>query len=54
MDKEELIPHLFRNEFRKIIAVLCKAFGIEHISLAEDIAGNLSIRTGDLALSGNP
>lgn len=35
----ELIPHLFRTEFSKITAVLCKQFGIDHIGLAEDIAG---------------
>lgn len=34
----ELIPHLFRTEFTKIVAVLCKRFGIEHIEVAEDIA----------------
>lgn len=34
----ELIPHLFRTEFRKITAVLCKLFGIEHIEIAEDLA----------------
>ena len=34
----ELIPHLFRTEFSKITAVLCKLFGIEHIEIAEDIA----------------
>ncbi|MFI5188055.1 MAG: RNA polymerase sigma factor, partial [Chitinophagales bacterium] len=28
----------FRTEFRKITAVLCKLFGIEHIEVAEDIA----------------
>ena len=39
MSQHELIPHLFRTEFRKITAVLCKHFGIEHIQLAEDIAG---------------
>jgi RNA polymerase sigma factor (sigma-70 family) len=39
MHRQELIPHLFRTEFRKITAVLCKLFGIEHIELAEDIAG---------------
>jgi len=39
MDQQELIPHLFRTEFRKITAVLCKLFGIEHIEIAEDIAG---------------
>ena len=37
---QDLIPHLFRTEFRKIIAVLCKHFGIEHIETAEDIAGD--------------
>src|ERR1044071_7126593 len=38
MQHQELIPHLFRTEFRKITAVLCKVFGIEHIEIAEDIA----------------
>lgn len=38
MDQDELIPHLFRTEFRKITAVLCKQFGISHIEIAEDIA----------------
>ncbi|MFI5153814.1 MAG: RNA polymerase sigma factor [Chitinophagales bacterium] len=40
MNKEELIPHLFRTEFRKLTSVLCKLFGIEHIELAEDIASD--------------
>src|SRR5688572_16439925 len=39
MEQQELIPHLFRTEFRKITSVLCKAFGIEHMETAEDIAG---------------
>lgn len=38
MEQQELIPHLFRTEFRKIAAVLCKHLGIEHIETAEDIA----------------
>jgi RNA polymerase sigma factor (sigma-70 family) len=38
MKQTELIPHLFRTEYRKITSVLCKLFGIEHIDLAEDIA----------------
>jgi RNA polymerase sigma-70 factor (ECF subfamily) len=38
MEQPELIPHLFRTEFRKITSVLCKAFGIENIQIAEDIA----------------
>jgi RNA polymerase sigma-70 factor (ECF subfamily) len=40
MEQQQLIPHLFRTEFRKITAVLCKHFGIEHIEIAEDIAGD--------------
>ena len=40
MQQQELIPHLFRTEFSKITAVLCKHFGIEHIEIAEDIAGD--------------
>ncbi len=38
MQEKELLPQLFRTEYRKITAVLCKAFGIEHIGIAEDIA----------------
>lgn len=36
--QQELIPHLFRTEFRKITAVLSKLMGIEHLEIAEDIA----------------
>jgi RNA polymerase sigma factor (sigma-70 family) len=39
LERQELIPHLFRTEFRKITAVLCKAFGLENIDMAEDLAG---------------
>lgn len=39
MDQPALIPHLFRTEFRKITAVVCKHFGIGNMELAEDIAG---------------
>src|SRR4029078_6496096 len=38
MQHQDLIPHLFRTEFRKIAAVLCKFFGIDNLELAEDIA----------------
>lgn len=38
MDKGQLIPHLFRTEYGKIVAVLCKNYGIEHVEVAEDIA----------------
>lgn len=38
MNRQELIPHLFRTEFSKIVSVLCKSFGLEHVATAEDIA----------------
>jgi RNA polymerase sigma factor (sigma-70 family) len=38
LNSENLIPHLFRTESRKIVSVLCKFFGIEHAEAAEDIA----------------
>jgi len=41
MKKEEaVIPHLFRMEYRKIVAVLSKRFGFEQIETAEDIASD--------------
>ncbi len=40
MQNNELIPHLFRTEYRKIISVLCKLFGIEHLEIAEDIVSD--------------
>ena len=40
MEQEELIPHLFRTEYRKIVSVLCKRFGFEQIEIAEDIASD--------------
>ena len=40
MNSEELIPHLFRIEYRKITSVLCKRFGFEQIEAAEDIASD--------------
>jgi len=40
MKENELIPHLFRTEYRKIVAVLCKHFGFDEIEVAEDIASD--------------
>ncbi|MBC7382981.1 MAG: sigma-70 family RNA polymerase sigma factor [Bacteroidia bacterium] len=39
-NQQLLIPHLFRTEYRKIISVLCKLFGFEHIEIAEDIVSD--------------
>jgi RNA polymerase sigma factor (sigma-70 family) len=38
--KSDLVPHLFRTEFRKITAVLCKHLGIDHLETAEDIVSD--------------
>ncbi|MDN5288683.1 MAG: ylaC [Mucilaginibacter sp.] len=40
MANDELIPHLFRTEFRKIVSVLCRRFGFDQIETAEDIASD--------------
>ena len=40
MQEKELIPHLFRTEYRKIVSVLCKVFGIQYIEIAEDIVSD--------------
>jgi RNA polymerase sigma factor (sigma-70 family) len=40
MSHEEIIPHLFRTEYRKIVSVIAKRFGFEHLEVAEDIASD--------------
>lgn len=40
MSNNDLIPHLFRTEYRKIVSVLCRRFGFEQIEIAEDIASD--------------
>ena len=40
MQEQELIPHLFRTEYRKIISVLCKHFGMEHLEMTEDMVSD--------------
>ena len=40
MKEEAVIPHLFRMEYRKIVAVLSKRFGFEQIEIAEDITSD--------------
>jgi RNA polymerase sigma factor (sigma-70 family) len=55
MNQPELIPHLFRTEYRKIVSVLCKLFGFEHIEIAEDIASDtFLVATETWGLKGLP
>jgi RNA polymerase sigma factor (sigma-70 family) len=51
----ELIPHLFRTEYRKLVSVLCKLFGIEYIEIAEDIVSDTFLLASELwGLKGLP
>jgi RNA polymerase sigma factor (sigma-70 family) len=55
MNQAELIPHLFRTEYRKIVSVLCKLFGIDHIEIAEDIVSDTFLSASELwGLKGLP
>jgi len=40
MQNEELIPDLFRTEYRKIVTVLCKHFGFDQMEIAEDLTSD--------------
>jgi len=40
LNDKELIPNLFRTEFSKIVSVISKRFGLEHIEIAEDIVSD--------------
>jgi RNA polymerase sigma-70 factor (ECF subfamily) len=55
MQQQELIPHLFRTEYRKIVSVLSKYFGFEQIETAEDIASDTFLTAAQTwGLSGIP
>lgn len=40
MQNDKILPHLFRTEYRKIVAVLYRHFGFEYPEIAEDIASD--------------
>ncbi|MBT1696402.1 RNA polymerase subunit sigma [Fulvivirgaceae bacterium PWU4] len=44
----ELLPHLFRLEYSKMTAVLCRHFGLQHIEVAEDIASETFLRATEV------
>ncbi len=47
MENAELIPHLFRTEYSKIVSVLCKTFGLDHIELAEDLVSDSFLKAAE-------
>ena len=48
MQERELIPHLFRTEYSKIIAVLCHSFDLRHLETAEDIASETFLKATEI------
>jgi RNA polymerase sigma-70 factor (ECF subfamily) len=55
MEQQELIPHLFRTEYRKIVAVLCRLLGVGHIEIAEDLVSQTFLQASELwGLHGPP
>ncbi|GGA96066.1 RNA polymerase sigma factor [Puia dinghuensis] len=47
MQQHELIPHLFRTEYSKIVAVLCHSFDLKHLEIAEDIASDTFLKAAE-------
>ncbi|WP_371870675.1 RNA polymerase sigma factor [Parapedobacter pyrenivorans] len=43
----EVLPHLFRQEYAKMTAVLCRHFGLRHMETAEDIAGDTFLKASE-------
>jgi RNA polymerase sigma-70 factor (ECF subfamily) len=55
VNPNEITPHLFRTEYSKIVAVLCRSFDIRHIEIAEDIASETFLKASEYwALNGLP
>jgi len=48
MQEQELIPHLFRTEYSKIVAVLCHSFDLRHLEIAEDIASETFLKATEI------
>ncbi|MVN22332.1 RNA polymerase subunit sigma [Mucilaginibacter sp. HMF7410] len=47
MKQNEITPHLFRTEYSKIVAVLCKTFQLKNIEIAEDIASETFLKASE-------
>ncbi|KAB1228731.1 RNA polymerase sigma factor [Chryseobacterium viscerum] len=55
VNPNKITPHLFRTEYSKIVAVLCKSFDIKHIEIAEDIASETFLKASEYwAMNGLP
>lgn len=55
MESKELLPNLFRSEYRNIVSVLAYSFGIKHIEVAEDIVSDTFLSAAETwSLHGTP
>lgn len=55
MTEHALLPHLFRTEYSKITTVLCRAFGLSNMQIAEDIVSDtFLLATETWGLKGTP
>lgn len=43
-----LLPHLFRLEYTKMTAVICRLFGLQHMEIAEDIVSDTFLKATEL------
>ena len=51
----ELLPYLFRLEYAKMTAVLCRHFGLKHIEAAEDIVSETFLKASEVwGINGAP
>jgi RNA polymerase sigma factor (sigma-70 family) len=46
-DEHESLKHLFQQEFAKMVAVISKLFGLQHIEMAEDIVGETFLQAAE-------
>lgn len=52
---KETLPHLFRQEYAKMTAILCRHFGLKSIEIAEDIVGETFLKASEnWAINGMP
>ncbi|SEW51749.1 RNA polymerase sigma factor [Chitinophaga arvensicola] len=50
-----LLPHLFRSEYAKMTAVLCRHFGLQHMEIAEDIVSETFLKATEVwGINGTP
>lgn len=55
MKSTEILPHLFRTEHQKMVAVLCRIFGTDYLEVAEDIVSDTFLAASELwGLKGLP